>query len=378
MAMDKKLLDLAEIYQADAAQIIRDMCKLPAPSHHEELRAEYCRKWFVENGFKNVEVDEALNVIAPINDNGSNDITIVMAHTDTVFPDTEPMPFVEKDGYMHSPGVVDDTANLSVLMACSRYYLNNCDPGDKCVLFIANSCEEGLGNLKGTRQIMKDYGKRVKEFISFDSSCMNRYVNLAVGSHRYKVTVRTEGGHRFGAFGNRNAIHVLSSMICSLYTVKVPQVGNSRTTYNVGGISGGTSVNTIAQNAEMLYEYRSDNCECLEKMRVMFNNTIEMYRSMGVTVEVELLGERPCGVDIDEARLKTLQNRYLNALKDALDMEGVPGSSSTDCNIPLSMGIPAICFGVCRGSGCHTREEKLEVASLYDGCKLALQLFCNL
>ena len=378
MAMDKKLLDLAEIYQADAAQIIRDMCKLPAPSHHEELRAEYCRKWFVENGFRDVKVDEALNVIAPINDNGSNDITIVMAHTDTVFPDTEPMPFVEKDGFMHSPGVVDDTANLSVLMACSRYYLNNCDPGDKCVLFIANSCEEGLGNLKGTRQIMKDYGKRVKEFISFDSSCMNRYVVQAVGSHRYKVTVRTEGGHSFGAFGNRNAIHVLSSMICSLYTVKVPQVGNSRTTYNVGGISGGTSVNTIAQNAEMLYEYRSDNCECLEKMRVMFNNTIEMYRSMSVTVEVELLGERPCGVDIDEARLKTLQNRYLNALKDALDMEGVPGSSSTDCNIPLSMGIPAICFGVCRGSGCHTREEKLEVASLYDGCKLALQLFCNL
>ena len=378
MAMDKKLLDLAEIYQADAAQIIRDMCKLPAPSHHEELRAEYCRKWFADNGFRDVKVDEALNVIAPINDNGSNDITIVMAHTDTVFPDTEPMPFVEKDGFMHSPGVVDDTANLSVLMACSRYYLNNCDPGDKCVLFIANSCEEGLGNLKGTRQIMKDYGKRVKEFISFDSSCMNRYVVQAVGSHRYKVTVRTEGGHSFGAFGNRNAIHVLSSMICSLYTVKVPQVGNSRTTYNVGGISGGTSVNTIAQNAEMLYEYRSDNRECLEKMRVMFNNTIEMYRSMGVTVEVELLGERPCGVDIDEASLKTLQNRYLNALKDALDMEGVPGSSSTDCNIPLSMGIPAICFGVCRGSGCHTREEKLEVASLYDGCKLALQLFCNL
>ena len=378
MAMDKKLLDLAEIYQADAAQIIRDMCKLPAPSHHEELRAEYCRKWFVENGFRNVKVDEALNVIAPINDNGSNDITIVMAHTDTVFPDTEPMPFVEKDGFMHSPGVVDDTANLSVLMACSRYYLNNCDPGNKCVLFIANSCEEGLGNLKGTRQIMKDYGKRVREFVSFDSSCMNRYVKQAVGSHRYKVTVRTEGGHSYGSFGNRNAIHVLSSMICALYTVKVPQVGESRTTYNVGGISGGTSVNTIAQNAEMLYEYRSDNFECLEKMRVMFNNTIEMYRSMGVTVDVELLGERPCGIPVDEERMTVLRNRYLNALKDALGLEAFSGSSSTDCNIPLSMGIPAICFGVCRSSGCHTREEKLEVASLYDGCKLALQFFCNL
>ena len=263
MAIDKKLLDYAEICQADAAQIIRDLCKLPAPSHHEELRAEYCRKWFTDNGFANVFVDGALNVIAPINDNGSNDITIVMAHTDTVFPDTEPMPFVEKDGFMHSPGVVDDTANLSVLMACSRYYLANCDPGDKCVLFIANSCEEGLGNLKGTRQIMEDYGKRVKEFISFDSACMNRYVNKAVGSHRYKVTVRTEGGHSFTAFGNRNAIHILSGMISALYTVKVPVIGNSVTTYNVGNISGGTSVNTIAQYAEMLFPHVKSNVEAV-------------------------------------------------------------------------------------------------------------------
>ena len=113
-------------------------------------------------------------------------------------------------------------------------------------------------------------------------------------------------------------------------------------------------------------------------MRVMFNNTVEMYRSMGVTVEVELLGERPCGIPVDEEKMAVLRNRYLNALKDALDLEAFSGSSSTDCNIPLSLGIPAICFGVVRGSGCHTREEKLEVASLYDGCKLALQFFCNL
>ena len=375
MSVSKQLAEYAAKAGLEAAQIVRDLCKLPAPSHHEELRSEYCCKWFEANGFKNVKVDKALNVIAPVNDNKTNDIIIVMAHTDTVFPDTEPMPFVEKDGWMHSPGVVDDTANLAVLMVCSKYYLDNCCSSDKCVLFIANSCEEGLGNLKGTRQIMQDYGSRVKEFISFDSSCMNRCVNTAVGSHRYKVTVRTEGGHSFGSFGNRNAIHVLSSMICALYTVKVPQVGNSHTTYNVGGISGGTSVNTIAQDAEMLYEYRSDNCECLEKMRIMFNNTIELYRSMGVTVEVEVLGERPCGVEIDQVRMQALQQRYCAALETALGLEADFRSGSTDCNIPLSMGIPAICFGVCRGGGSHTREEKLEVASLEDGCKLALQVF---
>ena len=356
----------------EAAQIVRDLCKLPAPSHHEELRAEYCRKWFENNGFSNVTIDKALNVIAPVNVTDSNDITIFMAHTDTVFPDTDPMPFEEKEGFMYSPGVTDDTANLSVLMVCARYFKEKFAFGDRGFLFIANSCEEGLGNLKGTRQIMADYGSRVKDFVSLDSSCMNRMVCEAVGSHRYNVTVRTEGGHSFGNFGNRNAIHILSTMITSLYSVKVPQEGNSKTTYNVGIISGGTSVNTIAQEAQMMYEYRSDNKNCLAKMQNMFEKTIEAFRAMGVEVEVEKIGDRPCSGAVDETRFEALKNRARAALKESLDLEMIDRSGSTDCNIPLSMGIPAICFGVCRGAGCHTREEKLETASLHDGCKLFL------
>jgi metal-dependent amidase/aminoacylase/carboxypeptidase family protein len=105
------------------------------------------------------------------------------------------------------------------------------------------------------------------------------------------VTVKTEGGHSFGNFGNRNAIHILSTMITSLYSVKVPQEENSKTTYNVGIISGGTSVNTIAQEAQMMYEYRSDNKNCLAKMQNMFEKTIEAFRAMGVEVEVEKIGE---------------------------------------------------------------------------------------
>ena len=175
-----------------------------------------------------------------------------------------------------------------------------------------------------------------------------------MGSHRYQVTVRTEGGHSFGSFGNRNAIHVLASMINALYTVKVPQEGESRTTYNVGIISGGTSVNTIAQEAGMMYEYRSDNKNCLAKMQNIFEKTIEAFRAMGVEVEVEKIGDRPCSGEVDQARFDALKNRARAAVKDILGLEMIDRSGSTDCNIPLSMGVPAICFGVCRGAGVHS------------------------
>ncbi len=369
--------EFIENNKEDMYRTLRELAVIPAPSCHEEKRAEYCLNVLKSFGAKDAYIDEALNVILPFNIEGKDSITIIGAHTDVVFGYDVPLNYVEKDGKIFCPGIGDDTVCVVILMYTAKYLIENGIVPQNGLIIVLDSGEEGMGNLKGIRQLMKDFEGRVKEFVTYDSD-IHSIANECVGSHRYKVTVRTEGGHSFGAFGNRNAIHVLSSMICALYTVKVPQVGDSRTTYNVGGISGGTSVNTIAQNAEMLYEYRSDNYECLEKMRVMFNNTIEMYRSMGVTVEVELLGERPCGIPVDEEKMTVLRNRYLNALKDALDMEAFAGSSSTDCNIPLSMGIPAICFGVCRGSGCHTREEKLEVASLYDGCKLALQLFCNL
>lgn len=372
MALTEKMEKYASSVREGTAQLVRDLCAIPAPSNHEELRAEFCKNWFEKNGFSNVEIDSALNVIAPVNVTNSNDLTVIMAHTDTVFPDLEPMPFEEKDGYMYCPGVGDDTANLAVLMICARYYMENA-PDDEGILFVANSGEEGLGNLKGTRKLMETYGDRVKNFVSLDSACMHRLVVLAVGSHRYKITVRTEGGHSFGNFGNRNAIHVLSTMISALYSVNVPKAGNSKTTFNVGTIEGGTSVNTIAQEASMTYEYRSDNKECLEKMKNFFDRTIEMFKASGVEIEVELLGERPCMSEMKEPEIYAkLKKRAVDSMQEISGLEVIEGSSSTDCNIPFSMGIAAVCFGVVRSAGAHTREEKLEIASLYDGCRLLL------
>ena len=362
-----------DLMQKEAQKIIKDLCQLPAPSHFEEKRAAYCEKWFRENGFT-VHIDKALNVIAALHVTEDNPISIVMAHTDTVFPDTEPMPFREENGFFYSPGVCDDTSNLAVTMVCAKEFKNLYDPKDGSgLLFIANAAEEGLGNLKGCREIVKTYGKRIREIVSIDSASMHNMVTKAVGSHRYKVSCRTEGGHSFNAFGNRNAIQCLAALINALYTVKVPTNGNSNTTYNVGTITGGTSVNTIAQNAEMLYEYRSDDKECLAKMQEIFTKMVEAFRATGIELNVEVLGERPCMGDIDEKAFAALKARAVGALKDTLGLDMVERSGSTDCNIPLSCGIPSICFGVVRGAKCHTREESVEIASLADGCKLLME-----
>lgn len=374
VAITEDMEKYAQSVQKELQELLRELCVIPAPSNHEERRAEFCRAWFERNGFENVRIDEALNVLVPVNVDldGNGEMDVLMAHTDIVFPESTPLAVREEGGFWHCPGIGDDTANLVVLMVCARYFREHFPVGRRGMLFVANSGEEGLGNLKGSRKVVETFGPRIREFVSLDSACMNRMVTRAVGSHRYKVTVRTEGGHSFAKFGNRNAIHSLASMITLLYSVKVPVEGDSKTTYNVGMISGGTSVNTIAQSAEMMYEYRSDDRKCLAKMEALFKSAIETFRATGVEVEVEKIGDRPCGGEVDAARLCALRDRYCASVREVLGLEVFCGSSSTDCNIPLSEGIPAICFGVCRSAGAHTLGEKLEIASLRDGCRLLL------
>lgn len=378
--MEYRLNEAARRYAAEhetaLVELIEALSAIPAPSHHEERRAAFVKAWFEENGFSGVTIDAAKNVIAPVNCTPGCEVVVFMAHTDTVFPDMEPMPLRREGDRLCCPGVGDDTANLAALMLAARYFRAEPQTADCGFLFVANSCEEGLGNLKGCRQLMQDYAGRVREVISFDGG-LGGICNKAVGSARYRVTVRTEGGHSFGAFGNRNAIHLLSSMIGTLYAVKPPVEGDSKTTYNVGRIEGGTSVNTIAQEASMLYEYRSDSRACMAQMQAMFESVIAAYRSMGIEVEAELLGERPCMGELDPARQQALEARLCGAIRAEAGVEPSFHSSSTDCNIPFSLGIPAVCTGVYRGQGAHTREEFIELSSLPAGFRMMLSFLLS-
>ena len=356
-------------------ELIIELCGIPAPSHHEEKRAEFCRDWLLRNGAspEQVRIDEALNVVCEV-PGETEEVIVFMAHTDTVFPDREPMPYHEENGRMFCPGIGDDTANLAVLLMLARYVLTRGLRSRYTVVFAANSCEEGLGNLKGSFQLMKDYGSRTVEVVSFDGY-YSGVANDAVGSTRYEVTVRTEGGHSFGNFGNRNAIHQLSRIINDLYGIEVPT--RARTTYNVGVIHGGTSVNTIAQDASMLYEYRSEDLGCQEEMRRKFEAIVEKYRADGLEVEVRVLGNRPCAGEIDRERQQALTEEVTALISRYSGEEPVVSASSTDCNVPLSMGINAICFGVCLGGGAHTREEWIDEASLPVGYAMAGEFLLN-
>ena len=369
MTLSHDLLQYINAHTEEAFRLLCDLAQIPAPSNHEELRAQFCLDWLRGKGSEGAYIDEALNVIYPIGDTGENDLMVFMAHSDVVFPDTAPLPLKIENGRIYCPGVGDDTANAVALLTVAGYIAEKKLMPKGCgVLLVINSGEEGLGNLKGSKQIMADFGSRVKEFITFDGNA-SAIVTKAVGSRRYRVTVTTEGGHSYGKFGAPNAIAQLSQLITRLYQVQVPAIG--KTTYNVGTISGGTSVNTIAQEASMLYEFRSDEREGLSFMQAQFDAILEEFRSNGVQIEAEVVGDRPCGLDVDNS---SLVQRAAMAVERHYGLSPALNSGSTDCNVPLSMGIPAICPGCVLGAGAHTREEYVEIDSLLPGLKVCFEL----
>ena len=375
MQLTQEILQYIDEHRQEAYDLLIELAQIPAPSNHEEKRAAFCREWLEKQGAKGVYVDEALNVVYPVGCEGDRPLVVYMAHSDVVFPDTDALPLRVEDGKIFCPGVGDDTANAVALLTAAKYIAqHDVKVSDWGVLIVINSGEEGLGNLKGCRKIMDVYGSRVREFITLDGG-LTGGVNRAVGSKRYRIGIDTEGGHSYGAFGNRNAIAYLASMIDMLYTMKVPPKG--KTTYNVGTIEGGTSVNTIAQHAEMLYEFRSDERESLEIMEKHLNAAVEVYRAKGVTVTVELVGDRPCSGEVDKERHQALMDRAAAASARHAGGEMKFHAGSTDCNVPLSMGIPAICVGCYTGRGAHTRGEYVEIESLHPGLKIAFELLLH-
>ena len=359
-------------YAQLAKELLLELCAIPAPSGLEDQRAEYILSKLHSWGIP-AFIDGAKNVISQYRGSSEDEIAVYAAHTDTVFPDLEPFEVREEGGKIYCPGCGDDTVAVAILMAALKKLHDEEAKPQRTVIFAFNSCEEGLGNLRGTRALMEAYGERTAYFITFDGD-YDAVVNKSVGSHRYKVTVKTRGGHSFNDFGNLNAAAVLAEIIAGIYDIKVPGTG-SKTTYNVGLIDGGTSVNTIIQEASMLCEYRSDDYDDLMFMQDEFAGIFDRIRtkySQGAAEEtaditVELVGERPCMKEVDQQALSALTDAVAEIQKKHGGCDVEINSGSTDCNIPHSMGIPAVCAGCYIGGGAHTREEWLEAVSIATG-----------
>ena len=366
MKIRSDALEYVKEKQTELIELIQQLCSIASFSHHEQKKAAFIQNWFKQYGIE-TKIDEVYNVILEIQAEQKENLVVFAAHIDTVFPDEIGFDCIEKEGFLYAPGVGDDTANVAELMLMARYIVQNklnCNSG---CLIVFNSGEEGLGNLKGSRYLFESYKDQIQEFYSFDGTYQS-IVNKAVGSSRYQVTVKTEGGHSYGAFGNKNAIACAASLISVLYDYKVPSRGVS--TYNVGVIEGGTSVNTIAQNAEFTFEYRSDHHEDLLEMNQFFHQCLETYRSMGCEIELKLLGERPCMGNVNPTFMEKSLNHAVEVIHHFTASTPKIKSGSTDCNIAYFHGVAGCCFGGYLGQGAHTREEKVSIDSLVTGMQI--------
>ena len=373
--MNQQIKAAAETYAAaaygEALELLRTLGRIPAPSHQEDRRAAFCRDWLLEQGTEDVTIDGAKNVVCKIGCEDHRDLIVFAAHTDIVFPDTDPLPLREEDGRLFAPGIGDDTANLVNLLMGAKYLLRRKPRTQYGILIVCNACEEGLGNLKGAKELFRVYGSRIKAFYSFDGD-MPGCCSTAVGSHRYRISCKTTGGHSYSAYGNPSAIEILCRLVGKLYDVPLPT--QAKTTCNVGRIEGSTTINSIAQACSILYEYRSSSQQCLEIMEERFRQAVDSCRDRGGELSVELLGVRPGNGSVDPAALEALTRRSEEIISSFCNGEIKRSPGSTDSNIPLSLGIPANTIGTVKGSLAHTREEWIECASLRTGLGIALSL----
>ena len=370
MNRERAIMDFVAAHTGEAVTLLEELGKIPAPSHQEDKRAAFCRDWFTANSNADrVWIDDAKNVIAAFGLDRFHDIVVYMAHTDVVFDDLTPLPMRREGDILYAPGIGDDTANLVNLMMGLKYLSSECGRLRKAVLIVANACEEGLGNLDGSKQICRDFGDRITDFYTFDGH-MSQCTSIPVGSHRYRITVRGEGGHSYLDFGSSNAIRIASELICALYRIEPPT--EKFTSYNVGKISGGSTVNSIAQETEFLYEYRSESENCLQQMKEAMESVIAGFVQEGKEIRVELLGIRPGLGNIDKQRFDAWTKDNIALLKESWTGETDTGAYSTDANIPLSMGIFANCIGTVVGADAHKREEWVDLKSMPTGMRIVI------
>jgi acetylornithine deacetylase/succinyl-diaminopimelate desuccinylase-like protein len=369
---DPRLKNAGQFIRSDHDRIIREiiaLTEIPAPPFKEAERARAFMQMLKEHGLSNVEMDAEGNVMGVRKGAGKGPLVAIAAHLDTVFPEGTNVKVKRQGNRLSAPGIGDDTRGLAVVLAIIRALDNGGIQTSSDILFIGDVGEEGPGDLRGMKYLFDKgpYKGKIKMFVSLDGAGDGSdMVNGALGSKRYHVTFRGPGGHSYGSFGMVNPAYALASAMSRLARIPVPP--NPRTTFNVGLIGGGTSVNAIPSESWMDVDLRSESPTELAKLSEQFilqmraaaedENLARSTTEGRIDVETRLIGERPPG--------STPLNSPIVQISDAVVQKfGIKPShsiASTDANIPISLRIPAITIDSGgRGGRAHALDEWIDV-----------------
>ena len=337
--------------------------QIPAPTFNEIQRAEFIRDRFIQESLQDVHLDAIGNVYGRLPGSGTQLPIIVSAHLDTVFPSGTDLRLTRLVEKVAGPGIGDNAVGLAGLFGLLWELEDHQVTLESDLWLVANVGEEGLGDLFGMREVVNRFEDQVKAYVILEGMALGQVYHQGLGVHRYRITVNTSGGHSWVDYGKRSAIHELSEIISRLLEIPIPK--EPRTTINVGVISGGTSVNTIAAEAHLELDLRSENLETLDYLEGSVKSILQEFRLPGVEVSAELIGDRPVGEISQSDPLVELVVKGL----ESVGIQPRLNIGSTDANIPLSLGYPAVCLGLTTGNGAHTVNEYINTAPLQQGLK---------
>ena len=354
------------------------ICQIPAPPFHEEKRGLEFQRLFQELHLQNVRIDKVGNVIGVRPGRSAHPNLVFAAHLDTVFPEGTDVRVTRMGTLMKGPGISDDCRGLALMLAVIRALDEGHVRTPGTITFVADVGEEGLGDLRGMKSLFFDTLKgQIDKFVSVDGTGFG-LTHVGVGSNRYKVTFRGPGGHSYGAFGMANPIQAMGRAIAKIDAFQVPS--QPKTTFNVGRVGGGTSVNAIPFEAWMEVDMRSVDPGALKELDARFHAAIQQAVSEenarwdgrgAVTASAELVGVRPAGqTPKDSAIVETAL-----AVSRAMHIDEALREGSTDANVPMNLGIPAITIsGGGDGAGVHSLNESFDARDSWRGTQSALLL----
>lgn len=347
------------------------LCRIPAPTFDEAERAAYVARRMRDIGLADVQIDAIQNVTGILGNGHSAPTTLVTAHIDTVFPRTTPLDVRRTTKRLYGPSIGDNSVAVTGMLqvAAALQGLASLPPGR--VVFAASVGEEGLGNLCGIRALLETWQGKIDTVIAVEGHGVDEIRNTALGSTRLKIRLQGPGGHSWGAFGTPSAIHALGYAIQKITEIKVPQY--PKTTYNIGMIEGGESINTIAPQATMWVDLRSVASTALQCLETQVEQVLHAVgQQTGIQINSQIVGQRPAAaLPVGHPLCQGIV-----AIRQQLQLRpGTFSAASTDANLPLSQNIPAVCLGITRGAQAHTIKEYIDIAPIAQGMQ---QLFLTI